>query len=337
MKRIRLSSKDKTGIFWIVALVIYWGLAILVVVLSLVGCSLAPPATPGPASGDDKLADILRRGTIIVATDGAYPPQSETIQGIARLENTKCPSNLRTANQLRGFDVDVAIEIARRLGVEACFVTPTWPQVVGGSWDDRWDISVGSMVITPERMEKLYFLQPYTTGAAVLFIHKDNQDFKVPSDLSGKRIGTCTGCAYEDYLKGTLEIPGEEIKFVIQDAQTIGYETDTSALGDLAQGDGVKLDAVLTDPDTGEAAIQSGLPIRQLGPALYTDYVAAAIDKKSMLDPLSLIASINEIMRQMHGDGTLLKLSQQYYGGDYTTAASEFDIYTLDQYPAKDQ
>lgn len=161
------------------------------------------------------LTSIMKNGTLVIATDPEYPPQSQLNKETKRLENTKCDMTQYTANQLVGFDIDVAVEVARRLGVEPCFVTPAWSQLVGGNWGGRWDVSVGSMAITSERMEKLFFTQPYTSGAAVLFIHKDNNTIQAPGDLSGKRIGVCTGCAYEAYLRNTLEIPGEKIDFKV--------------------------------------------------------------------------------------------------------------------------
>ena len=112
------------------------------------------------------------------------------------------------------------------------------------------------------------------------------------------------------------------------------YDTDTSALADLALGDGVRLDAVITDPDTGQQAIANGLPIRQLGSPLYYDYDAIAIDKESNKDPQTLVNRITEIIQQMHQDGTLLRLSQQTYHGDFTTRASQYDLNTLKQFSA---
>jgi polar amino acid transport system substrate-binding protein len=216
--------------------------------------------------------------------------------------------------------------------VEPCFVTPAWSQLIAGNWSDLWDIHVGSMVITTDRMENLYFTQPYTTGAAVLFVHSDNQTYHQPSDLNEKRIGVCTGCAYEDYLRGFLTIPGSDIQFNINRAIPVGYETDTSALAALAKGDGVVLDAVMTDPDTGKAAIEGGLPIKQLEEVLYYDYVSVSLDKKSSRDSVPLVRRINEIIQDMHLDGTLRDLSEEYYHGDFTAPAAEYDIQALEQY-----
>ncbi|HSJ54685.1 MAG TPA: transporter substrate-binding domain-containing protein, partial [Anaerolineae bacterium] len=279
------------------------------------------------------LAAILQRGTLVVATEADYAPQSELKRDEPRAADTQCAPNQRTENQFEGFDMDVAREVARRLGVELCLVTPRWTQVVSGNWDDLWDVSIGSMVITPERMQVLYFAQPYTSGAAVLFVHEDNETTLEPGNLSGKRIGVCAGCAYEAYLEHSLVVPNQEIDFAIDDPTIVGYDTDTSALQDLAAGDGVRLDAVLTDPDTGRSAIEGGLPLKQLGNPLYYDFVAAAVDKSSRLDPVPLVQRITEVIQEMHADGTLARLSRQYYGDDWAQYAAEFDIEALEQFP----
>ncbi|MCS7178208.1 MAG: transporter substrate-binding domain-containing protein [Anaerolineae bacterium] len=298
----------------------------LIVVLWVAACK--PPVTPAA----DKLAEVLARGTLVVSTDPAYPPQSELVEGAQRAAYTRCPSDQRTASELAGFDIEVAKEVARRLGVEACFVTPNWDLIVAGGWADRWDISIGSMTITPPRMEKLYFSQPYYTTPAAFFVHKDNTTFQKPSDLSGKRIGFGTATTYESYLEGTLEIPGEQFEVVVQNPILKPYDTDLFALQDLALGDGVRLDAVLTAQPTGASAIADGLPLKQLGDPVFFEYLAAAVDKAAGKDPLPLIQKVSEIIQQMHADGTLVQLSQQFYGADLASPAAKFDLSALKQW-----
>jgi polar amino acid transport system substrate-binding protein len=305
---------------------------IALIMLAVVGCQ-GKNATATQSAPNDLLTKILARGTIIVATDAAYPPQSELKADAKRAANTKCAPNEATADEFTGFDVATAIEIAKRLGVEACFVSPQWGQLVAGNWDGRWDISVGSMAPTPERLEALYFSQPYYATPAAFFVHKDNVAFSTPKDLAGKRIGACTGCTYDDYLRGVLNIPGDPIDFVVKDPQIIGYDVDLSALKDLAEGDGVNLDATLTAQPTGLQSIQDGMPIKQLGEPVFFEYLSTATDKKSNYASYPLTLKVTEIIQQMHADGTLLELSKQYYGTDYATIAGEFNIEAVKQQP----
>jgi polar amino acid transport system substrate-binding protein len=281
----------------------------------------------------NKLEEIIARGTLIVSTDPAYPPQSELVEGAAPLSNTKCTGDQKTANQMQGFDIDVAKAIAEKLGVEACFLTVDWGLITAGSWANRWDISIGSMTITPERMEKLYFTQPYYTTPAAFFVHTDNTSYTQPSDLSGKKIGACTGCTYDAYLAGTLSIPGETITLVVENADFKGYDTDLYALQDLALGDGVRLDAVLTAQPTGAGEIANGQPFKQLGDPVYFEYLAGAIDRSSTPDPVPFVKKVSEVIQALNTDGTLLQFSQKYYGLDLTTAAAAFDLPALNQWP----
>ncbi|HEX9090322.1 MAG TPA: transporter substrate-binding domain-containing protein [Anaerolineales bacterium] len=296
-------------------------------VLVLASCS------PTQKAATDKMAEILARGTIIISTDPAYPPQSQLVEGGKRATTTKCASDQHTASELTGFDIDVSVAIAAKLGVEACFVTPDWTLITGGNWANRWDLSIGSMTITPERMSKLLFTQPYYTTPAAFFIYNTNTTYTQPSDLSGKKIGACTGCTYDSYLAGTLQIPGETINLVVKDAQFVGYETDVNALQDLALGDGVRLDAVLTAQPTGAGAIKDGMPLKQLGDPVYFEYLAGAIDKAATPDPIPMAKKVSEVIQGLNSDGTLLQLSQKYYGLDLTTAAASFDLAALNQWP----
>ncbi len=313
------------------------GIACALLALAVVMAACAPAAGEtgggGGEEADDKLAEIMARGTLVVSSDPAYPPQSELVEGATRPADTKCADDQRTAAELRGFDIDTAVEIATRMGLEACFVTPDWTLITSGNWADRWDLSIGSMTITPERMEPLYFTQPYYTTPAAFFVHVDNTSFSGPADLSGATIGVCAGCTYESYLNKNLEIPGVTIDFIVDDATIQVYDTDTSALQDLALGDGTRLDAVLTAQPTGEGVIADGLPLKQLGDPVYFEYLAGAVDKASGKDPVSLVQKVNEVINAMHADGTLRALSEEYYGLDLTAAAATFNVDSLGQLP----
>jgi polar amino acid transport system substrate-binding protein len=307
---------------------------ILMITSLLFACnSLLESQTNARPASSSELDAVLNSGVLVISTDPAAAPHSELLKDEARAANTRCNPTQYTANQLAGFDVEVAKDIARRLGVEACFVTPAWSQIITGSWGNLWDINVESMVITPDRMKNLYFTQPYTYGEMYLFVHKDNQAAQHPADLSGMKIGVCAGCANEFFLRGTLQIPGEKIENPIKDPIIYGYDTESSALADLALGDGTRLDAVITDPDTGKVAIQQGLLVKQLSDVLYRDFSGVSVDKMSGSDPVPLVRKLNEIIQQMHQDQTLLNLSRQFFGGDFTSLASQFDLNALNQIP----
>jgi ABC-type amino acid transport substrate-binding protein len=124
-----------------------------------------PTITPFPTvmilNVDGLLAEILSRGTIVVATNQDFQPQSFSNPAGQRPTDTKCASDQFTSAQLQGFDVDIAIQIGLRLGVETCLATPPYNEVKTGNWGDKWDIGVGSYWITAKRSNVLAFTNPY--------------------------------------------------------------------------------------------------------------------------------------------------------------------------------
>jgi polar amino acid transport system substrate-binding protein len=304
---------------------------ILAGMMVLAGCvseSSIPDAYPR-----DKLAEIQARGTLVIATDVDYRPQSWFIVESERQANSNCEPTQYTANQFDGFDVHVAKQVADQLGVEACFVTPPWSQLVAGKWGDNWDIHAGSVAITFERMGDLYFSQPYYATPTVLLVHQDNTLYTKHEDLSGKRIGICAGCIFEAYLNATLAIPGQHVEYHIQNAQIIAYASEDPAIQALSLGDGTELDAVMTILPKATAALASGAPVRILdGPVLFA-YASLTFDNASKRDQQRLFTQVNSIIDDMHGSGRLQELSLQHQGLDLTQEAALYDISGLNQFP----
>jgi polar amino acid transport system substrate-binding protein len=282
--------------------------------LALSSCGDAEPETGsdnGPAAAetvcastdasDDLLAQICDKGVLTVSTDPAYPPQSKYVP---------------KEDKYVGFDIDVATEIANRLGVDIAWETPSWDVITAGGWNGRWDISVGSMTPTNDRQKVLDFTQPYYYTPAVVVVNADNSDIQdLSTDLDGKTVGVCAGCTYDQYLDKSLDISGFDFDFIIDDATIKGYDTDTTALQDLALGDGTRLDAVITSSTTAQGYIDEGNPVKIVGDPVFYEPLAVAIDKSSELDPTSLVEATDKIVGEMHSDGTLTDLSKQWYDG----------------------
>jgi len=94
---------------------------------------------------------------------------------------------------------------------------------------------------------------------------------------------------------------------------------DQLALTDLALGDGVRVDAVLTALPTAEDNIKGGQPFKILGDPVYYEDLGIALDQKSPLDSKGLADEITKIVDEMHKDGTLTNLAKKYYSSDLTT------------------
>lgn len=306
---------------------------VFILINMLLVLSACAPATIVSTPQNDKLAEILARGTLIIATDADYAPQSNLLSNAFPAKGTKCSPVQYTANQMVGFDVNVAVEIAHRLGVEPCFVTPPWSELVAGNWGDNWDVHVGSVAITFDRMKTLYFSQPYYATPSVILVHKDNTTFKAAEDLSGKRIGVCVGCTFEFYLKGDLQLPGQTLEYRIKNAQIVGYENEDPAIKDLAEGDGLKLDAVMTLLPVANRALRTGYPLKILDQSLWFAYASVTLDRSSRRSQTRLLEAVSDAIRSLHADGTLKKWSLEYQGLDLTQEAARFDMSSLPQAP----
>ena len=304
------------------------GLPVVLLAMAVAtGCTAAPPAAATADPSRDKLAQILNRGTLVEYFEPDYAPQSYAVEGATRPADTRCAPNELTAAEVTGFDNEITKLIAAELGVEACFVSPTWTAVTGGNWGDRWDIAYGSGAINATRMEHLWMTQPYYY-IPQRFIVRHDAPFRVPSDLDGKAIGTCTSCTVESYLKGTLKIPGVDLNQKVRDPSPVGFETEGPGIDALVAG---QIDAFLAAEPVGRQAIEEGKPLRLLDEPAFSMYPTGFIDKGSALDTHAFFVRINEIVARLHRDGRLAALSEQFFGVDYTTEAAAFDLSVLGQ------
>lgn len=291
------------------------GAVVMVALLALVGaaCGDEPTSSTPAATGSgsettpgepDLLARIQDEGVIRVATDQKYKPQS--------WYDAK-------SEEWKGFDVEVAQEVAARLGVEAEIEHQEWDLVTAGSWNDRWDMNVGSMTVTAEREDLFDFSPAYYFTPASIAVHVDNTSINdMSTDLDGKKVCVGSSTTYEAYLLGDLNIPGYEFDFVIDDPEVITFGTDTDALDNLALGDGARCDAAMTATPTIQAFIDDGGAVKHVGEPLYGEPLAIAFDAASPIDNASLVEAVSGIIEEMHADGTLTALSMKWYGEDIT-------------------
>ncbi len=106
------------------------------------------------------------------------------------------------------------------------------------------------------------------------------------------------------------------------------YDAEPAGLADLAAGG---IDAFLSAEWVGLAAIESGLPLRELPQAAFFEQETGYLDRSSTLDQASLVGRVNEIIAALHADGTMAELSRRYFGVDYTSEASAFDLDSIGQ------
>ncbi len=176
----------------------------------------------------------------------------------------------------------------------------------------------GSMSITVAREAELLFSRPYYYLPATFAVHARSVTARI-AGLDNKRVGVGRATTYESYFGGTLQLVGERIAIPPPQTQPISYDTDADAIADLALGDGLRLDGVLSAEPTLRTAIAQGRPLKLIDRPVFHEEIAIALDRSSSVRNGSLLAAVDGALAAMHGDGTLTRLSGRYYGTDLST------------------
>lgn len=248
--------------------------AVTMFAIMLVGCS---------EEKADSLSRVKDAGEISFAMSGGYPPFNF----------------YNDSNELVGFDVDVAGEVAQRLGVKLKPVTTEWSGIIEGLRSGAYDGILGSMAVTEKRLEVVNFSTPYYYSGAQLVVKK-GAPYADPSQLKGKTIGVVTGTTFANDAE----------KLGVGDVKL--YKDDTHTLTELNSG---VVDGVITDRVVGVNAMNSGkFNIALLGMPLRGEDIAVAFRKGDD----TLLTAVNEALTAMHKDGTLSKLSQKWLKTDIT-------------------
>lgn len=243
----------------------------------------------------DLLATIKAAGVIKVGTDPAYPPQSE----------------LKADGTFEGFDIDVANEIAKRLGVKAQFETPDFSVVEAGQWAGRFDISVGSVTITKKRLESLDFTEPYYFTPAQMTA-TTTSGITTLDGLADKTVCVGDATTYFQWISGTLELgDGSALAPVPAGMKVTTLKTDQDcALS--AQSGRHDFEGWLSSSTTVAAGIAGGAPMVVVGDPVFFEPLAVATDKTGPAHT-ELQAALDQIIKDMHADGTLSTFSKKWF------------------------
>jgi polar amino acid transport system substrate-binding protein len=252
--------------------------------------------------GGDHLARVKAAGKLVAFTDPAYEPASFLNEETGEYE---------------GFDIDVTREIAERLGVDVEFTTPTFDAVVAGNWSARWDIAVGSVTVTEERKGVLDFTQPYYYTPAQLATHTDSGITSIDG-FAGETICVGEATTYLDWLEGTLTLPPEagDVTEPPEGAVSTTLPTDLDCAEQWRSGR-FEFNGWLTAQGIAQGAIDEGYPVTLVGDPVFFEPLAVCFDK-SVEDNDTLVTEVDRIIGEMHADGTLSQLSEEWWGLDLT-------------------
>ena len=237
------------------------------------------------AEDSDLLSRIREKGTLLVATEGNWSPWTYHDE----------------TDTLTGFDIEIAKLIAAGLGVEAQFMETDWASILAGVDTGRFDIACNGVDYTEERAQKYAFSDPYVYTEIVLVTRKGDDTIRSFEDLAGRTTSNSPSSTYAQ----RAEALGASVVYV----DTLG---ETMAM--VEQG---RVDASINAKGSVEDYLSehpdANIQIVQTVPG---DPVCYPVRKGD--DTVSLVAAINDILRQAREDGTLAALSVKYFGTDLT-------------------
>ena len=253
------------------------------------------------ASAGDLLAQICDEGVIRVSTDPAYPPQSSLTR---RRTSTRASTSTLPPRSPSGSASTIEWE------------TPYWEVITAGSWNDRWDMSVGSMTVTAERAKVLDFTPAVLLHAGRRSRCTDEHRRSRRSTSSTARRSACArGCTYESYLQRPRH-PGLHVRLPDRRRhRSTGYDTDSTAIQDLALGRSGSTRRCRRCPRcrarSTRASRSSSWATRCSTSRSRSRSTRSADDSTT----LRWWQRSSEIIEAMHADGTLTELSKKWYDG----------------------
>lgn len=246
------------------------------------GQTNAATNAPTAAATGNLLSQIKSSGTIKIGTEGTYSPFTFHDK----------------SGNLTGFDVDIAKEVSKRIGVKPSFVETPWDGMFAGLDDKRFDMVANEVGIRPDRQQKYDFSDPYITSKSVLIVNKDNNDIHSFADLKGKKAAQSLTSNLADIAKSNgAQIVGvqgfnQAIDMITSKRADATINDNLSYLDLMKQKPDVPLKVVADKND----ASQSGLLFRK--------------GNKELVD------AVNKALADMKTDGTYLKISQTWFGQD---------------------
>jgi cystine transport system substrate-binding protein len=242
-------------------------------------------ATKDNGGKSDLLQQVKDRGVLKVGVMGTYQPYNF----------------LNKDKQMDGFDVDIAKEIAKRMGVKVEFVSQEFSGMIAGLQTKKFDTVISQMTITPERQKQMDFSDPYITNNVKVIVRQDNNTIKSVNDFKGKNIGVGLGTNDETYLR-TVLLP----KVGNFDIKT--YDDVITSLKDLDAG---RIDATINNMYALKPLVETnGFKIKAVGDPIKSDKAGIAVRKGNP----EFIKKVNSILKDMKKDGTYDKIFVKWFG-----------------------
>ncbi|MBP5602317.1 MAG: amino acid ABC transporter substrate-binding protein [Treponema sp.] len=261
-------------------------LAVMSVVLALTlsACSKkGKDSSAGPANAVEALKE---RGVFVLGLDDSFPPLGY------RDDN----------NEIVGYDIDLAKEVAKRMGVKFKAQPIDWDakemELETGKIDCIWN----GFTITEDRKAALSMTFPYLDNEQVLVV-RQNGAIQTLDDMKGRVVGYQSGSSAQEAID-------ENPAFKNTLADIIAFKENITALNDLKVGgvDGVVMDSVVAN----YSIAQTGEPFTVVKNSLANEEYGIGFRKK---EP-ELRDEVERILKEMAADGTVASISKKWFGKD---------------------
>jgi len=243
--------------------------------------------TPEPTQTDTSWQDIQDKGYFVMGLDDAFPPMG------FRDEN----------NEIVGFDIDLAKEAAKRLGVNVKFQTIVWESKLEEINSGNIDVIWNGFSVTPERQKEYLFTKPYIKNRQVIVVTADSP-IKTKADLEDKKIGIQAGSSAQDAVladKATYEVIKDNL---------FEFDDNVMAMKDLKGGG---LDAVVVDIIVGKYYVSKHPGEYKF---LEEDFGAEDFAVGLRITDKAFLAEMNKALDDMKADGTASQISNKWFNED---------------------
>ena len=257
-----------------------------IMLVCLMAASLAFASGKKDSGVDNSLEALKARGVFVLGLDDAFPPLGFRDD----------------ANNIVGYDIDLAAEVCKRLGVELKCQPIDWTakeqELNTGNIDCIWN----GFTMTPEREAALSFTKPYLDNAQVVIVRSDAGIASL-ADLAGKKIGLQAGSSAADAVEVNPE-------FKATLAEVVEFKDNLTALMDLEIGgvDGVVMDMVVGN----YSIMTTGKDFVTLSESLSSEKYGIGFRKNDV----QLRDEVQKILEEMAADGTVAAISAKWFGSD---------------------
>ena len=227
-------------------------------------------------------ARTIKEGVLTIATEGTYAPFSY----------------YDDKNELKGYDVDIAREVAKKLNLKIEFLTAPWDAMLAAFDAGKADAVFNQVSVTDERKKKYDYAQPYTVVHGAIITHKDNDDIKSFDDLKGKKNADS---ATSNWAKVAASYGAQNVtvdSFSKSMELLVSKRVDTVVRDNIVFYDFIKQ--------------RPGAPVKIAAEGNDTDYTAPIVQKGNT----ELAEQISKAIEELKNEGKLAEISIRYFGKD---------------------